>query len=36
VADDEAARRALEHPEVKRFQETFPGSQVRAVRNLKE
>jgi DNA polymerase-3 subunit gamma/tau len=33
---EEAARRALEHPEVKRFQETFPASQVRAVRNLKE
>ena len=36
VDDSEAARRALEHPEVKRFQETFPASQVRAVRNLKE
>ena len=33
---DEAAARALAHPEVKRFQELFPESQVRAVRNLKE
>jgi hypothetical protein len=33
---DEVAARALSHPEVQRFQETFPGSQVRAVRNLKE
>ncbi len=30
------AERALAHPEVKRFQELFPDSQVRAVRNLKE
>ena len=36
IGDGEAAARALEHPEVKRFQETFPASQVRAVRNLKE
>ena len=36
VANDEAAERALAHPEVKRFQELFPESQVRAVRNLKE
>ncbi|MCU1339808.1 MAG: polymerase subunit gamma and tau [Bryobacterales bacterium] len=35
-AKDEAAARALAHPEVKRFQELFPESQVRAVRNLKE
>ena len=35
-AKDEAAERALAHPEVKRFQELFPESQVRAVRNLKE
>jgi DNA polymerase-3 subunit gamma/tau len=35
-APDEAAERALSHPEVKRFQELFPDSQVRAVRNLKE
>jgi len=34
--EDEAAGRALAHPEVKRFQEMFPDSQVRAVRNLKE
>jgi DNA polymerase III subunit gamma/tau len=36
AAKDEAAERALAHPEVKRFQELFPESQVRAVRNLKE
>jgi DNA polymerase III subunit gamma/tau len=35
-AKDEAAERALAHPEVKRIQELFPESQVRAVRNLKE
>ena len=34
--DDEAARRAFAHPEVQRFQQLFPGSQVRAVRNLRE
>jgi DNA polymerase-3 subunit gamma/tau len=33
---DEASERALAHPEVKRIQELFPESQVRAVRNLKE
>lgn len=33
---DEATRRALENPEVRSFQELFPGSQVRTVRNLKE
>ncbi len=33
--EDELARRALEHPEVKRFRETF-GGHVRAVRNLKQ
>jgi len=33
---DEAAERALAHPEVKRMQELFPESQVRQVRNLKE
>jgi hypothetical protein len=32
----EAAMRALEHPEVKRFQEMFPDAQVRTVRNLKD
>ena len=36
VKTDEAAERALAHPEVKRFQELFPESQVRQVRNLKE
>src|SRR5690348_6886206 len=35
-AKDEATERALSHPEVRRFQELFPESQVRAVRNLKE
>jgi DNA polymerase-3 subunit gamma/tau len=35
-AADEVSTRALEHPEVKRFQEMFPDSHVRAVRNLKE
>jgi DNA polymerase-3 subunit gamma/tau len=34
--EGETAERALSHPEVKRFQELFPGAQVRAVRNLKE
>ncbi|MDX1979685.1 MAG: DNA polymerase III subunit gamma/tau [Bryobacteraceae bacterium] len=34
--EDEATRRALEDPEVKQFREIFPGSEVRAVRNLKE
>jgi len=33
---NEAADRALGHPEVQRFQELFPDSQVRAVRNLRE
>jgi DNA polymerase III subunit gamma/tau len=33
---DEVAARALEHPEVKRFQELFPDSQVRTVRNLRD
>ncbi len=36
VDDGELARRAMAHPEVQRFQELFPGSHVRAVRNLKE
>lgn len=35
TGDAEATERALSHPEVKRFQELFPG-QVRTVRNLKE
>ncbi len=34
--DPAAAERAMEHPEVQKFQELFPGSQVRAVRNLRE
>jgi len=33
---DDVAERALAHPEVQRFQEMFPDSQVRVVRNLKE
>ena len=32
---DDLSERALSHPDVRRFQEIFPGSQVRAVRNLK-
>jgi DNA polymerase-3 subunit gamma/tau len=35
AAADDASRRALEHPEVKRFREIF-GGEVRTVRNLKE
>jgi len=35
-AADDVSERALGHPEVKRFQETFPDAQVRVVRNLKE
>jgi DNA polymerase-3 subunit gamma/tau len=34
--EDEVTVRALAHPEVQRFQEMFPGSQIRTVRNLKE
>ena len=34
--EDDVSRRALEHPEVQRFQELFPGGEVRKVRNLKE
>ena len=34
--EDEVTSRALSHPEVQRFQEMFPDSQVRTVRNLKE
>jgi len=34
--DEETLARALAHPDVQRFQEMFPGSLVRAVRNLKE
>lgn len=36
AGDEEATRRALAHPDVQRFQELFPGSQVREVRDLKE
>jgi hypothetical protein len=36
AGSDEAMRRAMEHPDVQRFQELFPGSQVREVRDLKE
>ena len=36
MKDDEATRRALENPEVQRYRELFPGSEVRTVRNLKE
>jgi DNA polymerase-3 subunit gamma/tau len=36
LKDDEATRRALENPEVQRYRELFPGSEVRTVRNLKE
>ena len=35
-AKDDVTERALAHPEVKRFQETFPDAQVRVVRNLRE
>ncbi|MBV9760740.1 MAG: DNA polymerase III subunit gamma/tau [Acidobacteriaceae bacterium] len=34
--DAELRERALSHPGVKRFQELFPGAQVRTVRNLNE
>jgi DNA polymerase III subunit gamma/tau len=33
---DDVSERALAHPEVQRFQEMFPDSQVRTVRNLKD
>ena len=36
LPDDEATSRALENPEVQRFREMFPDSQVRTVRNLKD
>jgi hypothetical protein len=35
-AESELRQRALSHPGVKRFQELFPGAQVRTVRNLNE
>jgi hypothetical protein len=34
--EDEVTTRALSNPEVQRFQEMFPDSQVRTVRNLRE
>ncbi len=34
--NDALAQEALEHPEVQRFQELFPGSHVRNVRNLRD
>jgi DNA polymerase III subunit gamma/tau len=34
--ESDVRQRALSHPEVKRFQELFPGAQVRTVRNLNE
>jgi DNA polymerase-3 subunit gamma/tau len=34
--NDDVTRRALSNPEVRRFQEAFPGSRVYKVRNLKE
>ena len=34
--EDEVTARALSNPEVQRFQEMFPDSQVRTVRNLRE
>ncbi len=36
IIEDEVTARAMAHPEVQRFQEMFPGSQIRTVRNLKE
>ena len=36
LPEDDVSQRAMAHPEVRRFQEMFPGAQVRAVRNLKE
>jgi DNA polymerase III subunit gamma/tau len=35
-AEDEVSTRALSNPEVRRFQEAFPESQVRTVRNLRD
>jgi DNA polymerase-3 subunit gamma/tau len=35
-AADDISQRALSHPDVKRFQELFPGAHVRIVRNLNE
>ncbi len=36
AAEDETTRRALAHPDVQRFREVFPDSEVRVVRNLKD
>ena len=36
VLQNEAADRAMAHPDVQRFQELFPDSQVRTVRNLQD
>ncbi|MDX2178802.1 MAG: DNA polymerase III subunit gamma/tau [Bryobacteraceae bacterium] len=36
TARDEAAERALANPEVQRFQELFPGSQIRKVEDLRD
>lgn len=36
AGSEEAAKRAMAHPGVKRFMELFPDSQVRQVRDLKE
>ena len=36
TTDDSLTERALANPEVRRFQEAFPGSKVYKVRNLKE
>jgi len=36
AARDEAAERALANPEVQRFQELFPGSQIRKVEDLRD
>jgi len=35
-AEDETSERALSNPEVQRFRELFPGSQVGTIRNLKQ
>ena len=35
-AVEEATKRALADPEVQRFREVFPASEVRVVRNLKQ
>jgi hypothetical protein len=34
--EQELADRALSNPEVRRFQEAFPESQVRTIRNLRD